>query len=217
MDPNPLLRQLTAATRAHKQAVVHANGIGTDIPSTLLTLQRGQHLGAYRGEHLHQRHERVALAHTAIALSNADTAVFITEQYVLDNDDSHEWLGQRFAAGDPAVHEALCLIVVTNRGHVSVGWDPYRYQGKQVEWLTLNNPSPELTRELVQIAHADVVPAFEAQAQRNGPPLLGTGSHIHLLGSQQVNDDQALVHFALCNTCPCGSGRAMNDCCAARN
>jgi hypothetical protein len=218
MDPNPLSKALMSTLRQRKQALVHDRGVGTDLPATLLTLYRGKPLGAYRIQDLRQSAEVTALTQTAVALSAADMAAFISEHYVQANDeDNDEWLGERFAAGDPAVHEAIALVLVTPEGRVSVDFDVYRYEGKTIVWQKVENPSPGLARHMAAVCRHHVLPAFEAQAQRAGPPVLGPGGHIHLLGSHRVSDTDILVHFALHNVCPCGSGRSMNDCCATRN
>lgn len=216
MDPNLLTAGLRVSIRSQKQALIDAHGIGTDFPPTLITLCKGMLIGAYRLGRYHNDPESVAVVHSALALSQADTAVFISEHYVAPGDTKDGWLGQRFADGDADVSEAVALTVV-DRQAVLVRFEPYHYEGRQVVWHPVDNPSPTLARRLGEVAVHHAVPAFDAQNKRAGPPALGPGSRLHLLGTERLDDDTALVAMALTQGCPCGSGRAMNQCCAQRN
>jgi hypothetical protein len=212
MDPNHVstLRAICSAAKAQKQELVNRYGVGTDIPAALATTVGRLPLGCYplgRGEA-----DVAGLITSAIALSDADLAVVIQEVYA-STDDIGSALAPRFAAGDPTVTEGLLFIALPRGGHPKWKLERYRYVGRDVDWLGSGvTPADDVIGPYAPLADQ----AYTMQRRREGPAPLTRGAQLLHVGTCQ-HDDTLFVHFALQQSCPCGSGRTMNECCALRN
>ena len=221
MDPNPLVALSSArmATRLLKQNLVAREGIGADVPFTIVTTRGPVPIGVYDGEG--DNAEIAATVHMAVTMSDCDTVLYLGELYIEPGGDHEPGVGElahRFAHGDPRVKEAIAVTAVHRSGHLRSIFDPYHYEGRTVVWDPLSAPYAPAWRDFHERSLLrSMGDAFEVQAQRPGPPALRPGSHLHRIGSESINDHEMLVSFALCSPCPCGSGRTMNECCRQNN
>jgi hypothetical protein len=207
MDPNRMAER--AFTRLKAQ-LVRDEGLGTDIPTTLLTVRGSQIIGTYLlGEPTHA----AAIIAAAIVCSDADRAFIGADVYWQPADTPYIEgdLSRRFAAGDPDVREAVTIMCVPETGPAQFITRGYRYDGRTVVW-------DERTSEAVNAAGGYVRGVQLAFAERARHPTgLRFGTRPHLLGEVAVGNDQVGLLFALSLGCPCGSGRAMEECCLVRN
>jgi hypothetical protein len=221
MDPNPL-RTLQTTVRLAKQDKVNQHGVGTDLPRTLMTFAGTQPIGEYVEEHDDRLFYATSVA--AIALSDCDRAVFVSEHYVevvdayLDitpADVERHDLARRFASGDPAVKEAVAITVVPRHGPPWVTWNVYRYEGKRVAWEE-KTPHPVMSERLVQQGRLLADEGYAQQAQRPGPAVMTPGTQLLVAGKQEC-EHGLMVAFAISLPCPCHSGKPINECCAQHN
>jgi hypothetical protein len=209
MDPIELAERTFVAL---KSTLVEDRGVGTDIPTMLLTARGHQLIEAYPLDDLRSAG---AIMTTAIMLSDADRAFVGTDVYYLLDGDAHlepGELARRFAGGDPGVCEAIHITCAADDGPTCSIFRTYDYDGRSVRWVErfeLEGRGPY--RGALQVA-------FEER--RNAPPelpaLIKPGTRVHLLDQQPLGADIGLL-FALSLGCPCGSGRAIQDCCSVRN
>jgi len=212
MDPNhlPTLQGICSAAKAQKQELVNRHGVGTDIPPVLATTAARQPLGCYP---LGDDDGAVAGTVTsAIALSDADLAVVVQEVYASADHVGCD-LAPRFAAGDPTVTEGLLFIALPRGGHPKWRLERYRYVGRNIDWLgTARTVDDDIVGPYAPLAEH----AYRLQQRRGGPAPLTRGARLLHTGTCQ-HDDTLFIHFVLQQSCPCGSARPMNECCALRN
>lgn len=213
MDPNPVAALATTrlALREMKQDLVRTEGIGTDVPLTVMTLQGTQPIGSYEPSDTRQM---AATIYTAVTLSDCDVVMACGEIYV-DASGNGEDLHSRFAMGDPDVKECVAFTAFFRSGEVRHSYDPYRYDGRRVVWERYEGAP--VRRPTLAEARKGIAAAFEHQANRPGPPLLRPGAQLIDLGRERVCEHLMVAHFALVSPCVCGSGRPMNECCNIRN
>lgn len=216
MDPNLSVHHAGRAVRHWKERLVSQGGVGTDIPPAVVTLNGPMLIGAHDLSVVHGP-ARDASVVAAIALSDCDWAVVIFEAYL----DVHmkyptgTELAPFFAAGDPAVAEAVVFSFVDRRGYTDARLYPYTYgAGRKVQWEA--PASLAAARNIVTKQHRVMGEGFKAQAERPGPPLLAPGANLEVVGVEAC-EHMAVVSFAVSAPCPCGSGRPIEECCALRN
>lgn len=215
MDPNPSgIRGARMALRSQKQQLVDRHGIGSDLPAVILTMQWGYPVGAYSLGTFDDPASR-ATAWMAIALSNCDVAFVVNECYVATTTDGDN-LARRFAAGDPAVSEAITMMEIPREGEPRGHVDAYRYEGKRVIWQD-GYEVPAEAHEQAAEQRRRLSGAFHEQSRRSGPALLRPGTRMHTIGTQFLDNGDALVGMAVHLSCYCGSGRPINECCNTGN
>lgn len=216
MDPNPVVRHICRAVRHWKQRLVDLDGVGADIPPALLTLNGPSLIGAHSLERV-TGVTREASVITAIALTDCDLAALAFEAYAdIDRRYSPDVaLAPLFAAGDPAIVEAVMVTVGCRDGRwTSVGF-PYAYNGRKVTWAPPRSTAG-WADEVLARQQAALGAGFARQAERVGPAPMVAGSQLAIV-DEIATEDMAMVSFAVMAPCPCGSGRTIEDCCARNN
>jgi hypothetical protein len=210
MDPNQNAERTFTGL---KSTLVQDHGVGTDIPITLMTC-RGHHLiGCYP---LHDTEHRGVIIAAAILLSDADRAYVGADVYYehVDHPDVPPPgdLARRFAMGDRDVCEAIQIACVPEHGPATNIFRTYRYDGRSVRW----EERIEVDGLTNYVSALQL--AFRHRADHPVQPssLITPGTQVHLLGEGSLDGDIGLL-FALSLGCPCGSGRAIGDCCSVRN
>lgn len=166
----------------------------------------------------------------AVALSGADTVVYVTESYCLvaprnlsvaeadawlaENEATYEphAFAQRHAAGDPAVVEALMVLMFDRTGQPPRQWvGGFTVHGRRVSWEKAPGVEPDAqagTGRLVDVINW-------ALAHQPDPPL----SSVEYAVAAAALDVPLLVDWGpepeRNAPCPCGSGRKFKHCCAA--
>ena len=193
-----------------KAQVVADEGVGTDIPTTLVTVRGNQFIEAYP---LVGPGQAPVVIATAIMLSDADRAyVGCDVYYELDpaSPQLHGDLARRFADGDPGVREAVTVIGVHESCESTAIFRTYTYSGRTVVWEE---------RGVLDCgsAYIGALQLAFRERNRNPHPLIRPGGRVHLLGEMPAPDCRLGLLFALSTDCPCGSRRAIEDCCSVRN
>jgi hypothetical protein len=220
MDPNLIVTNGARLTlREIKQSVVAADGIGTDVAPYVVTAERGQIIGAYEMDPDDSIKSTSTFA-LSIVLSNADLVVHGIDAYLStpDYDGGMEDLPHRFGSGDPSVIEGLLYVSVDRHLQAAAHYDPYRYEGKRVVWLNTRIAHSEFVRAFVEQTISVARGAFRHQQQRGGAPVLTQRNPgINYLGHHHVTPELIIAELAVAKTCPCGSGKPSDACCAPNN
>jgi len=210
MEPNHMAERSIAGL---KTKLVADEGIGTDIPNVMLTTRGHQLIDTHllAGETT----AAAGLMACAILLSDADRVFFGFDVYYELDPDAHPLpgdLGRRFAAGDPAVCEAIHITCVPEHGPPLSIFRTYHYEGRVVVW----DDRIEMAGRGPYARSASY--AFEQRRHSPLPPaLIRPGNKVELLGEAPGPHGELGLLFALSLGCPCGSNRATGDCCAVRN
>lgn len=216
MDPNLSLHHICRAIRYWKQRLVTLDGVGTDIPPALLTLQGNALIGAHSLDDV-EGTLRDASVIAAIALSDCDRAALAFEAYV-DIGCHHSpdtELAPLFAAGDPDVEEAVMVSYVTRDGRWAARTFPYTYNGRTVTWKRAT-PTGAFAADTLARQRRALTEGFDRQAERPGPAIMVAGSQLEIVGEEHC-EHMAVVSFAVTAPCPCGSYRPIHECCARDN
>lgn len=168
-----------AHAKRMKEGLVARQGVGTDIRPQLVMRKRHRTIGVLIMPEMERERLHACLG-LAVALSSADEVIYFVEGYGVTGAGEvegyvHGSLVERFAAGDPAVHECVLVAVVTAVSH-AVAEQPYIYRGRTVEWKESTFPTGP-----VEGALADVLSAgFKARAERKVPAMTVTSIGLYL-------------------------------------
>lgn len=210
-DDDGLAATLGLATTM-KEQLVRREGAGSDIAPMLELRHDGVLLSlvALIGD----RDTALRLVGKLVALSDADQAVMIMDSYgqAFAADDAPNSLevgelGQRFAAGDPSVYEALHLVSMRRDGSCSALQLTYTYDRRNVVW----GEQVDLDLAASGGAYPAVLrTAFEAQLKRPVPALMPQ-QMADLLGCEMLVP--TLTPPPRNRPCPCGSETKAKHCC----
>lgn len=195
-----------------KEAAVRREGIGTDLPMSLVMVKDGDPIAVMTL--MGTRDELLVMTYGIVAIGDADQVVQVIDAYGTLKPDSlpdHGDLARAFGAGDRSVYECLHVTSVRADGALGAIQCPYTYQGRSIVWgevydVAEKDPDLEIGGDFPMAMRA----GFEAQRTRTRPGL--SPAEIGMLLDCEVGSAKTAT-AGRNRPCPCGSGRKIKHCC----
>lgn len=203
-----LVQVALRTARFGKERAVRDDGIGTDLPLSLLLLRDGRPLGWGFPYGTMEEVGRIIVG--LIGFTDTDEVLMVVEafSYLFDEKPVEPLnfgdLAQRFADGDPRACECLQIIKVTRTGKAEGVMAPYRYEGRRVVWDEIAECGAELHGGTIEMVRS----GFVLQGTRP-MPAMSLDTIAKVFGCDVIETLRPRRR----GPCPCGSGRKAKACC----